>query len=131
MQQQGDLEGSLCQTMEGPITKDEEEVVETLSALSAMFGFPTNEKNDFDCKLVNEKSSSLLEGDIPRPAFQGFQYMLLHSIVFSLYFLWTSGMLKYLFYQIPQLLKKKRSQIQIVPQLLQRLRILRYWKGQL
>ncbi|KAF7139540.1 hypothetical protein RHSIM_Rhsim07G0247100 [Rhododendron simsii] len=70
MQQQGDLEGSLCQTMEGPITKDEEEVVETLSALSAMFGFPTNEKNDFDCKLVNEKSSSLLEGDIPRPAFQ-------------------------------------------------------------
>ncbi|XP_058225465.1 uncharacterized protein LOC131334459 isoform X2 [Rhododendron vialii] len=68
--QQGDLEGSLGQTMEGPITKDEEEVVETLSALSAMFGFPTNEQNDFDCKLVNEKSSPLLEGDIPRPTFQ-------------------------------------------------------------
>ncbi|KAI8548936.1 hypothetical protein RHMOL_Rhmol07G0312200 [Rhododendron molle] len=70
LQQQRDLEGSLGQTMEGPITKDEEEVVETLSALAAMFGFPINEKNDFNCKLVNAKSSPLLEGDIPRPAFQ-------------------------------------------------------------
>lgn len=68
--QQRDLEGSLGQTMEGPITKDEEEVVETLSALAAMFSFPIKEKNDFDCKLVNAKSSPLIEGDIPRPAFQ-------------------------------------------------------------
>lgn len=131
LQQQRDLEGSLGQTMEGPITKDEEEVVETLSALAAMFSFPIKEKNDFDCKLVNAKSSPLIEGDIPRPAFQGFQYMLLHSTVFSLYFLWTSGMLKYLFYQIPQLLKRQRTQIQIALQLLQRLRNLHYWKGQL
>lgn len=70
LNQQRDSDRSLSHSIEGPITKDEEEVVETLSALAAMFRFPVTERNDFDCKLVNAKSSPMPDEDSRRPAFE-------------------------------------------------------------
>ncbi|KAL6982693.1 hypothetical protein U1Q18_016081 [Sarracenia purpurea var. burkii] len=59
------------QTIEGPITKDEEEVVETLNALAEMFPFPNTNKNTaLDCKLTNAKSSQMPEVEISRPEFE-------------------------------------------------------------
>lgn len=88
LQQQRDSDRSLSHSIEGPITKDEEEVVETLSALAAMFRFPVNERNDFDCKLVNAKSSPMPDEDSRRPAFEGSHYMFLCSSVLFLSFFW-------------------------------------------
>lgn len=49
-----------------PITKDEEEVVETLYALADMF--PNNNKNGLDGELEKPKSWPLPEGESSRPA---------------------------------------------------------------
>ncbi|XP_059459880.1 uncharacterized protein LOC132189248 isoform X3 [Corylus avellana] len=50
------------QTLSGPITKDEEEVVETLYALAGMFpGNDVNEKSKLDSESMEEKPSALPE----------------------------------------------------------------------
>ncbi|CAL5393967.1 unnamed protein product [Camellia sinensis] len=60
-----DLDGSPSR----PITKDEEEVVETLYALADMF--PNNNKNGLDGELGKPKSWPLPEGESSRPACEG------------------------------------------------------------
>ncbi|GMP31531.1 hypothetical protein CsSME_00005703 [Camellia sinensis var. sinensis] len=60
-----DLDGSPSR----PITKDEEEVVETLYALANMF--PNNNKNGLDGELGKPKSWHLPEGESSRPACEG------------------------------------------------------------
>ncbi|XP_028078174.1 uncharacterized protein LOC114280055 isoform X1 [Camellia sinensis] len=60
-----DLDGSPSR----PITKDEEEVVETLYALVDMF--PNNNKNGLDGELGKPKSWPLPEGESSRPACEG------------------------------------------------------------
>ncbi|XP_058219194.1 uncharacterized protein LOC131329831 isoform X3 [Rhododendron vialii] len=52
----------------GPITKDEEEVVETLYALADMF--PSNNENGSDGELTEAKSWPLPEGENSKPAFE-------------------------------------------------------------
>uniref|UniRef100_A0A5B6ZW64 Uncharacterized protein n=1 Tax=Davidia involucrata TaxID=16924 RepID=A0A5B6ZW64_DAVIN len=69
--QQGDAGGSPRQAIVGPITKDEEEVVETLYALVVMF--PNNDKTNktnLDGELSEAKSSALPEGESFMPAFE-------------------------------------------------------------
>ncbi|KAF5956047.1 hypothetical protein HYC85_008903 [Camellia sinensis] len=65
LQQPEDLDGSPSR----PITKDEEEVVETLYALADMF--PNNNKNGLDGELGKPKSWPLPEGESSRPACEG------------------------------------------------------------
>ncbi|THG12122.1 hypothetical protein TEA_027214 [Camellia sinensis var. sinensis] len=65
LQQPEDLDGSPSR----PITKDEEEVVETLYALADMF--PNNNKNGLDGELGKPKSWHLPEGESSRPACEG------------------------------------------------------------
>ncbi|THG03881.1 hypothetical protein TEA_000595 [Camellia sinensis var. sinensis] len=69
--QQRDSEGSPSQIIVRPITKDEEEVVETLYALAEMFPFPNNNKSDSDCELTKAKSSPMREGENSRPRLEG------------------------------------------------------------
>ncbi|KAI8549502.1 hypothetical protein RHMOL_Rhmol06G0029700 [Rhododendron molle] len=52
----------------GPITKDEEEVVETLYALADMF--PSNNENGSDGELTEAKSRPLPEGENSKPPFE-------------------------------------------------------------
>lgn len=68
MQQQGGDYSNGSQSV-GPITKDEEEVVETLYALADMF--PSNNKNGSDGKLTEAKSWPLPEGEYSKPPFEG------------------------------------------------------------
>ncbi|CAL5435963.1 unnamed protein product [Camellia sinensis] len=65
LQQPEDLDGSPSR----PITKDEEEVVETLYALADMF--PNNNKNGLDGELGKPKSWPLPEGESSRLACEG------------------------------------------------------------
>ncbi|CAL5357019.1 unnamed protein product [Camellia sinensis] len=65
LNQPEDLDGSPSR----PITKDEEEVVETLYALADMF--PNNNKNGLDGELGKPKSWPLPEGESSRPACEG------------------------------------------------------------
>ncbi|KAA8528745.1 hypothetical protein F0562_036100 [Nyssa sinensis] len=66
LNQQGDSEA-----IAGPITKDEEEVVETLYALVGMFtNNDKTSKTDLDGELSEAKSSALPEGESFMPAFE-------------------------------------------------------------
>ncbi|KAA8537522.1 hypothetical protein F0562_027130 [Nyssa sinensis] len=69
--QKGDAGGSPRHAIVGTITKDEEEVVETLHALAEMF--PTNDKThktNLDSELSEAKSPALPEGESSIPSFE-------------------------------------------------------------
>lgn len=68
LQQQGGDYSNGSQTV-GPITKDEEEVVETLYALADMF--PSNNENGSNGELTKAKSWPLPEGENSKPPFEG------------------------------------------------------------
>lgn len=73
MKKQGGSDRSLRETVSGDITKDEEEVVETLYALAGLF--PNNDANDnskLDTESLDANPSALPESkETPTPAFEG------------------------------------------------------------
>jgi len=77
------------QSVCGPITKDEEEVVETLYSLAGMF--TNNEEPKNDCKLGNaslDASRSTLQerSESDSPIIEGFFFFLVSSIILLLCF---------------------------------------------
>ncbi|KAL6295577.1 hypothetical protein ACE6H2_003719 [Prunus campanulata] len=82
---QGGSDRSLRETVSGDITKDEEEVVETLYALAGLF--PNNDANDnskLDTESLDANPSALPEfKETPTPAFEGLiHYSLLANLLF-------------------------------------------------
>lgn len=80
------------QSVCGPITKDEEEVVETLYSLAGMF--TNNEEPKNDCKLGNaslDASRSTLQerSESDSPIIEGFFFFFsfLHNFIIMLFFL--------------------------------------------
>lgn len=116
LQQPEDLDGSPSR----PITKDEEEVVETLYALADMF--PNNNKNGLDGELGKPKSWPLPEGESSRLACEGLIRIYVISFFFLLCIL-CRVTLNCLIHQVLQLLKRKRTQSHFASQLLLRLRL--------
>ena len=116
LQQPADPDGSPSR----PITKDEEEVVEPLSALADMF--PNNNKNGLDGELEKPKSYPSPEGESSRPACEGLICIYVISFFFLLCIL-SLVMLNFLIHQIMPLLKRKRTLSHFASQLLLRLRL--------
>lgn len=85
MKKQGDR--SPKETVSGPITKDEEEVVETLYALAGLV-FPNNEANGngkVESETLDANASALPESrNSPAPAVEGLVHCSLFSNVLSI-----------------------------------------------